>query len=69
MHVSRIFLSRRRIAAVTGGAGQTQSVFAMIEFIERRRRTKLVHRFDLVVTLQTAFEVFGRRGGLPGSST
>ena len=45
-----------RIAAVTGRARQTQSVFAISEFVERLRGTKLVHRFNLRVTFQTAFE-------------
>ena len=60
-HVRRVLFRRCGIAAVTGGAGQPESVFAVIEFVERRRRTKLVHWFDLVVTLQAAFECFGWR--------
>src|SRR4029079_6049618 len=59
-HMSLCLVRRQRIAAITGRARQTQSVFAIRELVERLRRTELMHRFDLRVTFQTAFE---RRGG------
>ena len=63
-HMSLCLVRRDRIAAMTGRARQTQSVFAISEFVERLRGTELVHRFNLRVTFQTAFEGYGRRGGL-----
>ena len=57
-----VFLRRRgRIAAMTGRTSQSQSIFAIVEFVERSRRTELMHWLDLVVTLKTTFERCGRR--------
>ncbi len=54
-HVCRVLFGRDRIAAMTGCASEPQSVFAMIELIQSRGGTEPVHRFDLVMTFQTAF--------------
>ena len=59
-----IFGSCCRIAPVTSGASQAQSIFTVIKFVERGCRTKPVHGFNLVMTLEASFEWRSRlRGG------
>ena len=50
------------VAAMTAGAGKADGVFAAIEFFQRFGGAVLVHRLDLSVTGDAAFEL----GGLPG---
>ena len=42
---------------MTGGAGQSNRVLAVFEFVERLSRAVLVHRLDLPVTGDAAFEL------------
>src|SRR6266446_959762 len=59
-HMCGFFFRGGGIAAMASRTSQPERVLPVIELIECRRRAEPVHRFDLVVTLKTAFSSFGR---------
>ena len=56
--ILRIFtrLSRDGIAAVAAGAGQSNRILAVFQFVERFGGAVFVHRLDLAVARDAAFE-------------
>ena len=63
MDVCFFFGRRDGIAAVTSGARQTHSVFAIVELVQRTsdRWPIAMHRLDVGVTFQAALERRRRR--------
>ena len=62
-----IFGRHSRIAAMTESARETFRVFAVVECVERRRSAVPMHRLDVRMAFQTAFEWSCSRLRLLGS--